>query len=642
MADPLVEHSFSRMVEKVSDYAIFLIDLAGIIQTWNPAAEAMKGYLANEAIGQHLRMLYTEEDQLRHHPEHNLEDAAKHGTFQESAWRMRKDGSLFWALVEVIAIRNEAGELEGYCKLTRDLTNLKELQEHLAAEKERAELTLGAIADGVISVDNAGLVEYVNGQAQRFIGWSQEDAKGRRIEQVFDLLQPADYSAEETRLAQDAIHATPPRKTNVLRARDGARHIIETRRSEIPGTKGGPNGAVFVFHDVSERQRMEEALRDADRRKDEFLAMLAHELRNPLAPVSAAAELLALGKLDAGDAKQASQVIVRQVKHMTELVDDLLDISRVSRGQITLKMASLDMKIVVNHAIEQVRPLIEAYQHKLAISQAPDAAYVKGDEKRLIQVIANLLNNAAKYTPPGGTISIETSVTDDGVCIQVADNGFGIDPALQATIFELFEQVQMTSDRALGGLGIGLSLVRKLMQLHEGTVTCRSEGIGHGSQFAVCIPRLAEDNAVPERRSDDRFVGLPVDYPKLSLLIVDDNIDAAEMLQFFLSTLGHEVKLAHTASTALEMIRSSSPDVCILDIGLPDSNGYDLAMNIRKVASEQPVLIALTGFGAARDKDQATQAGFDHFLVKPAGIDALSELLSEIVPRTVGPMNFLP
>jgi PAS domain S-box-containing protein len=189
------------MVEKVSDYAIFLLDPGGVIQTWNPAAEAMKGYRQDEAIGRNFSMLYTDEDRRRNHPLHNLAHAAEHGTFQESAWRQRKDGSLFWALVEVIAIRKKSGELEGFCKLTRDLSNLKQLQERLAAEKERAELTLAAIADGVISVDHAGLVEYVNYQAQRFTGWSQEDAKGLRIEQVFDIVLPDHYSAEEARLA---------------------------------------------------------------------------------------------------------------------------------------------------------------------------------------------------------------------------------------------------------------------------------------------------------------------------------------------------------------------------------------------------------------------------------------------------------
>ncbi|WP_188916023.1 PAS domain-containing protein [Pseudoduganella buxea] len=257
MADSFEGHSFSRMVEKVSDYAIFLLDRDGAIQTWNPAAEAMKGYLKHEAVGRNFSMLYTQEDQQRNHPRHNLDDAAAHGTFQESAWRQRKDGSLFWALVEVIAIRDDNGELEGFCKLTRDLTNLKQLQETLAAEKERAELTLGSIADGVVSVNGAGLVEYVNRQAQRFTGWSQEEAKGLPVDRVFDIVSPGDYSAEETRLAQAEMSGKPPRTTRILRARDGTRHVIEARQSEIAGKDGEAGGMVIVFHDVGERQGME-------------------------------------------------------------------------------------------------------------------------------------------------------------------------------------------------------------------------------------------------------------------------------------------------------------------------------------------------------------------------------------------------
>ena len=258
---------------------------------------------------------------------------------------------------------------------------------------------------------------------------------------------------------------------------------------------------------------MEEALRNADRRKDEFLAMLAHELRNPLAPVSAAAELLALGKLEAGPAKKASQVIIRQVKHMTALVDDLLDVSRVSRGQITLDMAPIDMKLVVNTAIEQVQPLIESRQHTLTITLAPPKAYVNGDEKRLIQVVANLLNNAAKYTSPGGTIGVEMSATAGDVCIVVMDNGIGIDPAKQKVVFELFEQVRVTSDRTMGGLGIGLALVRSLINLHKGSVTCHSDGLGRGSRFIACLPSLPPDEAIPDRRSVERLVELPVANP---------------------------------------------------------------------------------------------------------------------------------
>ncbi|KFI06700.1 PAS domain S-box protein [Massilia sp. BSC265] len=639
MSDRFIERSFAYMVEKVSDYAIFLLDTSGLILTWNPAAEAMKGYPGSEALGRHFSMLYTDEDQRRNHPDHNLEHAARHDTFQESAWRQRKDGSLFWALVEIIAIRNDSGELEGYCKLTRDLTNLKELQDRLAAEKVRAELTLRAIADGVISVDTAGMVEYMNDQARTLTGWSGEEVKGLGIEQVFNIIQPDAADSEDEAPGPTVSGNMSPRRTSVLRARDGSRHVIDMCQSPIPCEDGRPCGTVIVFHDVSERQRMESALHDAARRKDEFLAMLAHELRNPLAPVSAAAELLAMGKLGAGPARKASQVIIRQVKHMTALVDDLLDVSRVSRGEITLRMASLDMKIVIGSAIEQVRPLIESRGHTLAVKLAPATAYVSGDEKRLIQIVANLLNNAAKYTLPGGHIDVELYTADNQVCIAVSDNGIGIAPEAQPTVFELFEQVQRTSDRADGGLGIGLALVRSLVRMHEGTVSCHSEGLGHGSRFMVCIPRLAPEAPVPDRRIADRLADLPHAHTRLSILLVDDNVDASDMLQFFLSTIGHEVALAHTAGAALEAIDRSTPDVCILDIGLPDSSGHELAMNIRKRSSAQPVLIALTGFGMSQDRDKATEAGFDHYLVKPADLDALARLLADVPPRGT---SFLP
>lgn len=634
MDDAFVARSFSYMVEKVSDYAIFLLDRTGVIQTWNPAAEAMKGYSKSEALGRDFGMLYTDEDQRANHPQHNLARAAEDGTFQEESWRKRKDGSLFWALIEVIAIRDENGELEGFCKLTRDITEVKRLQERLVIEKERAEVTLSAIADGVIAADATGRVEYLNWQAQRCTGWSQQDAQGLRIDQILDLAPQGDYSADEAKLVDTDVGELPERTTRLLRLPDGARHVIEMRQSDIPSGDGRPAGTVIVFHDVMERQRMQAALRDADRRKDEFLAMLAHELRNPLAPVSAAAELLALGKLDAGSAKKASQVIIRQVKHMTELVDDLLDVSRVSRGQVTLKMASLDMKIVVGNAIEQVRPLIESRRHTLGIKLTPAQAYVKGDEKRLVQVVSNLLNNAAKYTAPGGAISVDLSVTDTEVCVEVSDNGVGIEPAIQKSVFDLFEQVQRTSDRVLGGLGIGLALVRSLTQLHGGAVTCHSEGLGHGSRFTLSLPRLAPEEAPPERRSADRLIDLPQAKTALSVLVVDDNVDAAEMMQFFLTTMGHQVRLAHTAGAALQVMEILAPDVCILDIGLPDSNGYDLAISIRSSLSPPPVLIALTGFGMTRDRHKAAEAGFDHYFVKPADFDVLAGVLDSVAPRT--------
>lgn len=639
MADRMTEHRFSLMVEKVSDYAIFLLDPAGTIQTWNPAAKVMKGYSASEAIGCNVAMLYTDEDQRSNHPQHNLAHALQHGTFQEQRWRKRKDGLLFWAMVEIIALRDEGGQLTGFCKLTRDMTEMRQLEENLRQEKERAEVTLAAIGDGVISVSNEHRVVFLNVQAQQLTGWSQDEARGRPIREVFDIVPVAEYKLEESGLVEADPSGICRRTTQVLRARDGSRSVIETVKSDIPASGEDSRGAVMVFRDVIDSRRMEVALRDADRRKDEFLAMLAHELRNPLAPVSAAAELLALGRLSPERASNASNIIIRQVKHITELVDDLLDVSRVSWGLITLNAVSLDMKCMVANAVEQIRPLIESRKHTLSIKMSPANAYVKGDQKRLVQVVANILNNAAKYTPANGAIDVEMAVRDDKVWIDISDNGMGIAPQIQPVIFELFAQAQRSSDRSAGGLGIGLALVRSLVQLHGGSVTCYSKGVGQGSRFSICLPSLKSDEVLPERRKSSRLEGVsPVipDQP-VSVLIVDDNVDAAEMLQLFLFTSGYTVAVAHSGEGALDVVRRAVPDICILDIGLPDRSGYDVAVQIRSFASPPPMLIALTGFGAARDRSKADAAGFDHYFVKPADLNELISTLAAVNPRTPAP-----
>lgn len=623
MAEPFVEHCYASMVEQVSDYAIILLDRTGIIETWNPAAVSMKGYFKSEAIGGSFSMLYTDEDKRRHRPEQNLRYAAEHGTFQEQAWRQRKDGTLFWAMVEIIAMRNESGELQRFCKLTRDISEMKLLQDNLMIEKERAEVTLGAIADGVISVNSAGQVEYLNHQAQRLTGWSWHEARGLRLEQVFAIVQQDDYSAEEVRLVQADLSATRPRMTQVLQVRSGARYVVEVRQSDIPSRAGVPGGTVIVFHDVIERQRMELALRDADRQKDDFLAMLAHELRNPLAPVVAAGQLLALGNLKAAVAQNVSQIIIRQIKQVTELVDDLLDVSRLSRGQVTLNTTSVDMKAVVGYAIEQIRPLIESRQHVLTLKLATGAACVAGDENRLVQVVANLLNNAAKYTPPEGMISVEVSVADSNVIVQVGDNGVGIEPAMQSTVFELFEQVHRTSERGSGGLGIGLSLVRSLTQMHGGRVTCHSAGHGLGSRFIVSIPELVPHKPAPKPRRHDRVAESLLVNTSVSVLVVDNEADATNKLLVSLATEGYKVTLASTAMGAMVALRSLTPDICIVHTELPDTNAYELASNIRKMASRSPVLIALTGVGVARHRNQDREHEFDHYVVEPADLKAL-------------------
>lgn len=331
------------------------------------------------------------------------------------------------------------------------------------------------------------------------------------------------------------------------------------------------NGDIFEWigaaSDITERKLVEERLKDTDRRKDEFLAMLAHELRNPLAPIGSAAELLQRGVVNEDMVRKTSEIIHRQVRHMTGLVDDLLDVSRVTRGQVTLDAERLEVRQLVADAIEQVAPLIQSRRHRLTVQLTPHATLVRGDRKRLIQVIANLLNNAAKYTPKGGEILLRTDVVASEVVIEVCDNGVGIAPALTTRVFDLFTQAERTSDRAAGGLGLGLALVKSLVELHAGSVKCDSPGLNRGSRFTVHLPRLVAGmaGAAAPVGADTAQGAAP-----LRILLVDDNVDAASMLGMLLEASGHEVQIEHGARRALEVARMQSPQVCLLDIGLPE------------------------------------------------------------------------
>jgi PAS domain S-box-containing protein len=425
--------------------------------------------------------------------------------------------------------------------------------------------------------------------------------------------------------------------------------VISTKRpvrGEVPfsGTHGrriyeyifvpvlGPAGEVEAIagttRDVTERKQAEEGLRDANRRKDEFLAMLAHELRNPLAPISAAAEVLRITPRDENLIQKTSLIIGRQVKHMTALVDDLLDVSRVTRGLVTITNTPLDLKSVVYSAVEQVRPFIEAQRHHLLFDLAAEKANVMGDQKRLVQIMTNLLNNAAKYTPPGGVIGIRLVVEAENLVLSIEDNGIGIPADLQPHVFDLFTQAERTSDRTQGGLGIGLALVRNLTELHGGTVSCFSEGKDRGSRFTVILPRLHTQDRPLEH--DPQLPGSGRSGDRLRILVVDDNEDAAHMMALYLQTAGHEVFTEHSSQGAIARARLERPDVYILDIGLPEMDGNELARHFR----EQPeaahaLIIAVTGYGQEHDKRKAIAAGFDHHLVKPVDIGQLSDLLGQ-------------
>lgn len=377
---------------------------------------------------------------------------------------------------------------------------------------------------------------------------------------------------------------------------------------------------------IRARKRQYE-MREIDDRKDEFLAMLAHELRNPLAPISAASNLLRIPTLDREKIQSTSEIISRQVQHMTGLIDDLLDVSRVSRGLVTLDEETQDARHIVVSAVEQVRPLMDSRRHQLTVHNSPVPVSVIGDKKRLVQIIANVLNNAAKYTVVDGHIILTVTADDTSVTFTVQDDGIGMEPHVIERVFDMFAQGERNSDRSQGGLGIGLAIVKSLVNLHGGTVSAHSAGLGKGSTFAVTLPR-ALDVAAPAQTS---LSELPAAAAPHRLLIVDDNVDAAAMLGDYLEIIGYAVTIEHTAEAALDRIAAESPVACLLDIGLPDMDGSELARRLReRPETASALMIAITGYGQDSDREKSHAAGFDHHLVKPVELPTLLKILSTL------------
>jgi len=410
-----------------------------------------------------------------------------------------------------------------------------------------------------------------------------------------------------------------------------ARSGIAYEREEIGQLAEALDGmAAILQKKEAARGLAERELRAADQRKDEFLAMLAHELRNPLAPISTGAHLLKLLHSDNAQITQTCAIIARQVEHMTGLVDDLLDVSRVTRGLVSLSTQVLDLRKVVDDAAEQIRPLISTRRHTVVLDLPLDAATVKGDHKRLVQVVANLLNNANKYTPEGGRIALRLVQDDGEYVLSVTDDGIGMEPQLVARVFDLFSQAERTPDRSQGGLGLGLALAKSLVELHGGSVRAESAGLGKGSTFTVRLPRHTQE--LPLTIAQSR--GQATAATPLKVLLVDDNLDAAHTLQLFLGAAGHTVEVAYCGADAVDVARVFEPDVCLLDIGLPDFDGNELARRLRRMPqSTGATLIAMTGYGRQQDREAAMAAGFDHYMVKPVNTVELSDRLADIAAQ---------
>ncbi len=489
----------------------------------------------------------------------------------------------------------------------------------LREERDRSRDIFDNISEGFALFDRNWIMQRMNAEGLRICAVTREEVIGRNHWEVFTAMADSEAGRMYHRV-MDTRRAGAAEQCHVFP--DGRRIWTDIRA--YPTQDGG---IASFFRDITDRKLAEEKLMDADRRKDEFLAMLAHELRNPLAPISAAAELLRLGNMDERRVHQSSTIIGRQVRHMTRLVDDLLDVSRVTRGLITLGQARVAARAVVEEAVEQVRPTIDARSQQLSVRLPSEHAAVCGDKARLVQVVANVLGNAAKYTPPGRGIDLRAEVLGTRLVLSVRDEGIGMDRELTGRVFDLFTQAERSSDRSQGGLGLGLALVKHLVELHGGTVGCSSPGLGKGSTFVISLPLLQEEETpVPAPGAAG-----PAGAAPLRILVVDDNHDAAETLGLLLSAQGHEVAIEHASLPALERARGMRPDVCLLDIGLPEMDGRELARRLKAdPATGGAVLIAVTGYGQQQDRDAALAAGFAHHLVKPVNVDVLLRVLDGV------------
>jgi PAS domain S-box-containing protein len=562
---------------------------------------------------------------------------ALNGKPYDISHRIIADGKIKWVREQAELEFNENGPLLGGFGTTEDITDIKNAQEALQHERAFLRQVIDVAPSMIFVKDKEGRYLLGNEALAKCYGTSPENLIG---------LTDGNFNpnADEVgRIHQDdldVISTCQPKQIpeeKVTHA-DGSVHWYSTVKIPLIDD-GNCDRLLGVAADITDRKQNEAhlaeqalQLQDAARRKDEFLAMLAHELRNPLAPIRNAVEIQKLANSDPSRLTWCTEIIERQVKHLTRLVDDLLDVSRISRGLVELKKEPLEIRDFILPAVETSRPLIDTRRHTFSLALPLDPVWVEGDRIRLAQIVSNLINNAAKYTEEGGHIGLSVEASDREVGIQVSDNGSGIDPAELSHLFDLFYQADRNIDRAQGGLGIGLSLVHNLVAKHGGNVQAFSAGRGQGSKFVVRLPRLIHSPSTAPMTA----APLAPSSNKLRILVVDDNRDVNESLALLLESEGHQVLTAYDGICALETARIERPDIILMDIGLPGMDGYAVAQAVRQNHElERTMLIALTGYGQPDDRKKSSVSGFDEHLVKPVDIEKLRELLASYKTSSV-------
>jgi PAS domain S-box-containing protein len=520
-----------------------------------------------------------------------------------------------------IGLGSGSGEdLRGALSTIQDAYARKALEEdiyRLAAIVESSD-------DAIVSKNLDGIVMTWNSGAERLFGYAGSEMRGKHISTII----PEDRLDEETIILSRIRNGERiEHYETIRRRRDGSMIDVSLTVSPIRDSTGQVIGASKIARDITHLKAIENELRMADQRKNEFLATLAHELRGPLAPIQNSLGIMRLASRDTETYDAALAIVDRQLRHMSRLIDDLLDIGRITSGKLVLRKERVDALAILREAVDACQQEATKAGHTLSVDHPPDQIFVQADSTRLTQVFSNLLSNAVKYTPQGGNIGVTASVDRNRLIVSITDDGLGIPPEKIGEIFELFMQVERSLERTTGGLGIGLTLAQRLIKMHGGQIEAHSEGLGRGSRFTVEMPIAITGTQQAENRSPNTAMSKAA---QKRILVVDDNVDSATSLAMMLKILGHETRKAHDGLEAVDVARSFAPEIILMDIGMPKLNGFDAC---RRIRAEQPddsksFIVALTGWGQHEARAKCKEAGFDMHLVKPVELQALAEAIN--------------
>lgn len=614
-----------------SDDAIVSKTLEGIILSWNAGAERLFGYTSAEAVGQSINLIIPPE--LRDEERSILQRLRRGERIDHfETVRITKDGKRVEISLTISPVRDEAGRTIGASKVARDITSRKRAEKALRESEERFRELANNIDQFVWTCDELGEVTWYNDRWYDYTGTTFEQTKGEGWKAV---QHPDHLDRVVAGLGQSIATGEPWEDIFPLRGKDGTYRWFLSRAIPLRDENGRIVRWLGTNTDVTEQRQLEEALREADRRKDEFLATLAHELRNPLAPIRNAVQILLLQGPPNSEPRWPLEVIDRQVRQMARLLDDLLDVSRISHNKLELRKERIELSEVVQSAVETSHPAIDSGGHELTVDLPSEPIHLDADPVRLAQVLSNLLNNAAKYTNSGGHIRLTGNRQGSDVIISVKDDGIGIGAEALPRVFDMFSQGKSVTARSQNGLGIGLSLVQGIVDLHGGSIVARSDGPGRGSEFVIRLPGTVEP-AIEERPARGE-IRKEAPSSKPSVLVVDDCRDSADGLAMLLQMMGHDVQTANDGEAAIKAAAEFKPEVVLLDIGMPNMDGYEACRRIREQpGGSEMFLIAVTGWSQGDDRRRTEEAGFDYHLVKPVDPKALVEFLAARanLPRT--------